>query len=189
MIKGIIFDCFGVLYTNAQKTFFKKHENLFKEGESFLDRLNIEIDHGRISGSEFFRILERETGISAEIIKKEMDDVIVSDQQLVSLIHSLKRKYKIGLLSNAGEYEIEILYKEKLDELFDHITISCRVGVIKPDPAIFYKCLEGLNLKPEEVLFIDDSKVNVDSSKSLGMKGFIYTDYPAFVDYLNKIKL
>src|SRR5438046_1234430 len=123
MIKAMIFDCFGVLYANAQKMFYEKHKKLFISGYKILDELNVEIDLGRMTQPEFFKALEKETRLPADQIGNEIRGALVADQQLVDLIKKLKLNYKVGLLSNAAEDEIEVVYRDKLDNLFDSIIV------------------------------------------------------------------
>ena len=186
MIKAIIFDCFGVLFTNTQKIFFEKHQELFINGINILYELNKEIDLGRMTQLEFFKILEKEIGLPASQIQFEIEKECVADQQLATLIRKLKSNYKIGLLSNAAEDEINVVYKDKLETLFDSIIVSYQIGIAKPDPKIFQASIENLNVEFKDSLFIDDNQENVDMANKLGMQGFLYTDYDSFLKYLIK---
>jgi putative hydrolase of the HAD superfamily len=40
----------------------------------------------------------------------------------------------------------------------------------KPDPAIYLHTLQRLGTRPDEALFIDDKRLNVDAAIALGMK-------------------
>lgn len=51
----------------------------------------------------------------------------------------------------------------------DCLTISCEVRLIKPERAIYERCLEGLALRATEVLFIDDREVNVRAAREAGL--------------------
>lgn len=53
-------------------------------------------------------------------------------------------------------------------ELFHEIIVSGEVGLIKPDREIFDLTLEKASRRPEECVFIDDSKTNVDVAASMG---------------------
>ena len=57
----------------------------------------------------------------------------------------------------------------------------------KPNDDIFLYTLEKINAKPEESLFIDDNKPNVDSAVNLGINGFVYTNSDSFKNYLDQI--
>ena len=45
----------------------------------------------------------------------------------------------------------------------------------KPDPAIYRHTLKELGTQPEETLFIDDKRVNIDAAHALGMKAVEFT--------------
>jgi len=59
--------------------------------------------------------------------------------------------------------------------------------MVKPDKDIFLYTLTKCDSKPEEVLFIDDGKINVDAAIGVGMKGFLYTDVDSFISYVEKL--
>ena len=47
---------------------------------------------------------------------------------------------------------------------------SYELGTRKPDPAIFLKTLDALEVPPEVVLFFDDNAANVATANDLGME-------------------
>src|SRR6266446_6945962 len=47
--------------------------------------------------------------------------------------------------------------------------LSCEVRLVKPDRAIYERCLEGLRVTPVEALFVDDSETNVQAAGALGI--------------------
>ena len=51
----------------------------------------------------------------------------------------------------------------------DSLTLSCEVRLIKPDRAIYERCLESLALRPDEALFIDDREANVEAAREAGL--------------------
>jgi putative hydrolase of the HAD superfamily len=52
---------------------------------------------------------------------------------------------------------------------FDVIVESSRVGLRKPDPAIYRLVCDELGVEPEEAAFIDDLGVNLKPARALGM--------------------
>jgi putative hydrolase of the HAD superfamily len=52
---------------------------------------------------------------------------------------------------------------------FDIKVFSGEIGVVKPDAKIYLTCLDGLTVRPEEALFIDDIEVNVEAARALGI--------------------
>jgi len=180
MIKAIIFDCFGVLYPQATGNFFERHKPAFNDNLSTLDKINLEIDSGQIIRVDFFKKLEEITGIPADKIRNEIDSQLVASQELIMLIKKLKQNYKIGLLSNAGREEIEILYKDRLENLFDSMTVSYEAGMTKPNPEIFLLSAQRLRVEPHECIFVDDSMTNIEIAKKIKMETILYNNFDGF---------
>jgi 2-haloacid dehalogenase/putative hydrolase of the HAD superfamily len=62
---------------------------------------------------------------------------------------------------------------------FDRLTgrlISGRVGVMKPDPAIFRLACARFCLAPPDALFVDDSARNIAAAQALGFRTHHFTD-------------
>ncbi|XP_038626821.1 bifunctional epoxide hydrolase 2 isoform X1 [Tachyglossus aculeatus] len=52
---------------------------------------------------------------------------------------------------------------------FDLRVESCRVGVAKPDPAIYLLALEALGARPHEAVCLDDTEANLRAALELGL--------------------
>jgi len=61
---------------------------------------------------------------------------------------------------------------------FDGHVISGTEGVVKPDPEIFHRLLRRFDLQPSRTLFIDDSPVNVEAARALGIRA-VFFESPA----------
>jgi FMN phosphatase YigB (HAD superfamily) len=55
---------------------------------------------------------------------------------------------------------------------FDVLVWSYQLHIAKPDAAIYLHTLEKLGAKPEQTIFIDDKRVNIEAAQALGIKGF-----------------
>jgi 2-haloacid dehalogenase len=75
------------------------------------------------------------------------------------------------VLSNM-EPETFPLRLERFDFLhwFDGHVISGLEGIVKPDPKIFHRMLRRFDLQPSRTVFIDDSAVNVEAAREIGIK-------------------
>ena len=82
---------------------------------------------------------------------------------------------RLGLLSNMPS-DLARYLTVQCDWLrfFDHLTFSCDVRLVKPDAAIYRACLEPLHLAPQEVLFLDDLKHNVEGATKVGIHGQLF---------------
>jgi HAD superfamily hydrolase (TIGR01509 family) len=187
VIKAVIFDCFGVLYPQAMGKFLKENADLFENGAETLSRLNKQIDLGIITRNEFFAGLSRATGLPADKLKAEIDRQLVADDNLVGLIKKIKQQFKTGVISDAGKEEIEIIYIDGLDRIFDVIVASYQVGVTKPAPEIYLECSKKLGVEPSECLFVDDSRTNLDGAQEVGMQTLHYPIFGKIPEELEKI--
>ncbi|MBI4098068.1 MAG: HAD family phosphatase [Candidatus Levybacteria bacterium] len=171
-IKAIIFDCFGVIYPIASVELYNldKVEN----GNKLLDELNRQIDLGEISSETFHKRIEERVGVPAEKLKEKKNKYMIPSRELVELIKQLKRKYKIGLLSNTGDGELDVLDRDGIKSLFDVITASYIVKILKPDQRIYLKCAEEIGVNPRECLFIDDNQDNIEGARKTGMETIQY---------------
>jgi putative hydrolase of the HAD superfamily len=173
MIRGIIFDCFGVLY---QGSIAHMYELTPEAKRSELANLSLSSDYGYISPEEYLQQVCELTGKSADEIVSIMQKDHIRNQPMVDYVRSLRGKYKVALLSNVGRGVMERLFSlEEQVELFDAVVLSSEVGMIKPDPAIYQLAAERLGLEPEECIMIDDLVANIEGAKSTGMRGVVYS--------------
>ncbi len=93
-------------------------------------------------------------------------------EEIMPMLEALKAKsILIGLVSNCYLEEAAVIRKSVLLPYFDGVSLSCEEGVVKPDKAIFHRCLERLKVKPEECLYIGDGgSRELGAAQGLGMK-------------------
>jgi epoxide hydrolase-like predicted phosphatase len=155
---------------------------------SFLAKCR-ELDIGNLSEDSFVEYLLRfKNTITKEELQKEVDANLKFNIPLAEVIRKLRTNgFKIVLLSNAGndffQRKVYVDFPE-FKSLFDEIIISSTVQMVKPDRNIYEYTLKKIGSKPEESIFIDDRKINVDAAEDLGIRGYVYTDVDSFVKYL-----
>ncbi|HEX7484385.1 MAG TPA: HAD family phosphatase [Candidatus Saccharimonadales bacterium] len=173
MIRGIIFDCFGVLY---QGSIAHLYELTPEAKRSQLADLSLSSDYGYISADEFLQQVVELTGKTAAELKEIMQADHVRNQAMVEYVRTFKGRYKVGLLSNVGRGVMERLFTSaELDELFDEVVLSSEVGMIKPDPAIYQLAADRLGVETTECVMVDDLVANIDGAESTGMHGVVFT--------------
>lgn len=83
--------------------------------------------------------------------------------------------YRLALLSvHAKEWVDYCEEKFNFHGLFDVHIYSFNTKVSKPHPASFQAALYQLRSKPEECLFIDDSTINVEAARALGIPSVVF---------------
>jgi putative hydrolase of the HAD superfamily len=104
-------------------------------------------------------------------------DALHPNEPMIELMRETKsRGYRMGLLTN-NVREWEPLWRNMLpvDEIFEVVVDSGFVGMRKPDREIYDLTLERMGgLDPRECLFIDDTDVNCEAARELGMSAVHY---------------
>jgi len=190
MIKAIIFDFGNVICYFTNEIYLEKISNLTDKTKDEIRNLISssgllkKFETGVLSTHEFFKELSDLCGlkVSYEELKKiYSEDKFTPVEGMEKLIGELRGKYKIGLLSNTGEWDFDYILKvAPIVKTFDTITTSCKAKSMKPDKGIFLDALNKLNLKPEECLYTDDILEYVEVAKKLGIKAVQFIDAKKF---------
>ena len=142
----------------------------------------VEVDRGTLTLDEAaLRAIER-TDVDADIIHAIYRAVAPSLQPLpqsVELLHSLKKQgHQLYALSNMGHVSADYLQQHGVFwPLFNDVIISARVGLVKPELAIYRHMLQQFGLRAEEAVFIDDSFPNVLAARELGLRAIHYLSH------------
>jgi len=197
MIKAITFDYGGVIklsendligdicnYLNVDRASFQ--EEYFKVNH-LANVDNKSFSHIFVLVASKFNDSEKTKKGVLNIIEKNKDKSHLNDE-LIKIIKFLKnREYKIALLSNNSIDLKERLLKDKIIDLFDNIVISAEVGCQKPQPEIFNILFKELGLKPNEVVFIDDTPRSLEGADKIGYTPILFKDNKTFKKDLSNI--
>jgi 2-haloacid dehalogenase len=96
--------------------------------------------------------------------------------ETVSILSELRAAgVRCYVLSNM-EPETFPLRLERFEFLhwFDGHVISGLEGLVKPDPKIFRRMLRRFDLQPSRTVFIDDSAVNVEAARKIGINAVLF---------------
>ena len=99
--------------------------------------------------------------------------------EIIPMLTKIKEKgLQIGLISNCFSEESAIIRKSILYPFFDVACLSYDEGVKKPEEEIYRRCLERLQVQPEECIYVGDGGSNeLEAAKALGMKAMQATWY------------
>lgn len=109
----------------------------------------------------------------------------LNPETLELLVDLQKGGTRMALHSNAGQDFVSYYRYGMIGDFFDHVFVSCELGVLKPSPKAFLAMLQGLGAEPDEVLFIDDREANVRGAESLGICSHLYTNTATLRAFLN----
>lgn len=174
MYKAFVFDFFGVVCSEIAPFWFRKYLPE-KAAVEVKDKLVGPADRGEISQAELFVRLGEFAGIPPSRVEEEWWTYVSINNEVIKMVKELKNDHKVALLTNAiSDFFREILTRNNLDGLFDHIVVSSEERVAKPDSLIYMKVLERLSVPAEEVLMIDDNPANIQGAKDAGMDGVVF---------------
>ena len=186
MIKAVIFDMDGTMLDTEHV----KEEGLKYVGES----LNVKIDDQtltQIRGTNNTRLKEilcnKFEGLDVEELLETREKyvekyfeihTIESKKGLLELLEFLKNHdYKMAVASSSN-LEVIKKYLKKVG-VFDYFDVIIGGDIVtkgKPDPEIYSKCIEQLNLSKEECIGVEDTANGVLSIHRAGMKPIMIPD-------------
>ncbi len=180
MIKTLLFD-FGDVFLNLDKqaTFRELQKLGVKEFTSEMFHWNQAYEKGTISTETFIKNYQQVFPLVSKKSLIHAWNAILLDFPQVRLDFlqklSLKNSFQLLLLSNTNEIHIDWVKKniaqfDDFKDCFDAFYLSHEIKLRKPEPEIYQYVLDQHHLKPEEVLFIDDTKENTDAAKKIGFR-------------------
>jgi len=195
MIRAVFFDFGGVLadegFKEGLKTIGRKNG---LEQERFLAAANELIYKtgyvlGMASESEYWDTVRRETGISTcdDELRNEILSRFSLRPQVLHYVDKIKAAGLItAILSDQTNWLDEINQQSPFFHHFDYIFNSFKLHKGKRDPSIFRDTCDAMDLRPEEVLFIDDNIDNIKRARGEGLKVIHFTDTESFIKEMGR---
>ncbi|XVQ12299.1 HAD family hydrolase [Spirillospora sp. CA-255316] len=151
------------------------------------------LEDGTLPPAEFERLLAAELltvdggPVPAEGLINRMFGAFAPVEPMYAALRAARAGgVRTALLSNSWGNDYP---REVFAELFDAVVISAEVGLRKPDERIFRHALELVGLPPEQCVFIDDVRHNVDAALAVGMKAVHHTSPDATLEELRALGL
>lgn len=177
-MKNIVFDLAGVVVARNQERcpqYIMDYFYFINSGEA-LPEFWDDYDRGTRDIDSVAQCLAEFRGSDFETAKSRMLEAVTYQEQVApttELIAELKAAgYRLFVLSNMSKDYIEFLREMPVFQHFEGEIVSCEVGLIKPEREIYNLLLDRYNLVPEQTMFIDDRKPNVDAAAEVGINPF-----------------
>ncbi|XP_019628250.1 PREDICTED: bifunctional epoxide hydrolase 2-like [Branchiostoma belcheri] len=211
--KAVIFDMGGVLVTPPQWAINNYEKSLglprmFIQGVMMKGMPNnafCQLERGELTLSQFFSAFTTElheaageggVELPADFSVQQMFQQMQGGQVVGVMIKAVRNLRKHGvktcILTNnwlddtavreGGPAAVLVLFRR----LFDLVVESCRVGLRKPDPAIFHLTCRQLGVQPQEAVFLDDIGNNVKAARQLGITTILVRDFDKAVRELEE---
>jgi putative hydrolase of the HAD superfamily len=198
-ITTLFLDIGGVLLTNGWCRRVRKYA-----AEAFqLDYQELDSRHhltydtfesGKLTLDEYLDriVFYQERPFTKAEFTKFMFDQTKPFQNMIDCICALKSRYelKIAVISNeARELNAYRIQHFQLGRFVDFFICSCFVHLRKPDTDIYRMALDIAQVRPEEVLYIEDRAMFVQVAKTLGLNTHLHTDYESTYQKLSSLGL
>jgi putative hydrolase of the HAD superfamily len=185
MITAIIFDFGRVISAQKPLSLFRGYEDelglepgtinfIMFDSEAWQEALV-----GRKTAEEFWYEIGPELGLNSgdEVDtfrhRYHADEAI--NEGVLKLIRRLHGNYKLAVLSNSPPGLAQWLAEWNVLHPFDVVFCSGDEGIAKPDTKAFELTLERLGVKPDEAVFVDDTRQHVEAAQELGLQGILFT--------------
>ncbi|MBE9529075.1 MAG: HAD family phosphatase [Proteobacteria bacterium] len=188
-IEGVLFDIGGVLLdfdhmlscrriAALAELDYLDYKEVYKR--LFASGLETEFDLGLPTELFYSRALEA-LGSSPEAISYEVfieiwGAIFTERPEMKEIVAELRGNTRRLILSNTNAIHYSYIeehfswFKE-----FEASFLSFKLGIRKPDPAIFEAVIESTGLTPRSILYIDDIESHVMAAKEAGIEAVLFT--------------
>lgn len=204
-VKNILFDFGGVIVNlNKQNAINRFKEIGLANIEDYLNEFRqngifLEYEEGKLNAEQFyaeFRKLAGNDNISGEDIDSAwMAFLLDIPDYKFELLKELRKKYNVYLLSNTNPSIAKWAHTSDfspeglpIDAYFDKCYLSFEIGCAKPDKEIYEYIIKDSGIKPEETLFFDDGKANIEAASALGFQVYLTAQSEDLRKVFEKVK-
>lgn len=179
MIKGIVFDMDGVLvdtegfYQRQRESFLRERGIPFEEGRDFSGWNDQAVWEAIVPGDPALQkalLEEHHKYYQAHPIPFAQ----LANPQARAVFSTLKSKgLKTAIASSSEKASIlNMIEAVGLDGLVDFVISGMECTAFKPDPDIYLRCMTALELRPDEVIVVEDSPVGISAARNAGLQVF-----------------
>ncbi len=182
-IDAIIFDVGGVLLRTTDPEPRAQINRDFDLGENGIESLVFSSPDGQRAQLGQITELQLWQGICKQLgAGNQLDDLRSKfwagdtiDAEITQWLELVREKtdIKTAIISNYADNLVpDLTDRYKIRHLFQHITVSCSEGILKPEHQIYTDTLAAIDATPSRSVFIDDTRENVDAAEALGLIAF-----------------
>ncbi|MGC8537814.1 MAG: HAD family hydrolase [Candidatus Micrarchaeia archaeon] len=194
MIRDIIFDVGGVLLKYKEEDYYryisKKYGLSIVKVSHTLNPMIAKLEIGKMTIKQMRSIASKEFGIPNADLEwvRFFKTAAEPDSYMIALVKRLEHNYRVSVLSNISRSRYVVARKLFLHDLNAYkVFTSCYMGMRKPTEKIYLTVLNDLGAKPEETVFIDNLKVNVDGAKKVGIRALQFKSHEQIAKALKRI--
>ncbi len=140
---------------------------------------NDTVNEGSITMEQFNQSVAQHLGVKSVDWGKHYMKTVRPIKAMHQCLEDVHSRVKVGLLTNTMPGFVDELSRKGLlpNIKFDAVVDSSVEGAIKPSQAIYEIAEERSGYRGEEILFIDDSRVNLIAAEKLGWRVMWFDSY------------
>lgn len=189
MFKAVLWDFGGVITSSPFEAFnrFEADNGLPPDFIRGINATNPEtnawaqLESSQVSVDEFDDLFAEEAKAKGhEVRGKQVLELLSGDirPEMVSALEKIKEDHAIGCITNnvnTGEGPGMARSEKKASAIaeimskFEIVIESSKVGIRKPNPAIYELACEEMGISPEQAVYLDDLGINLKPARALGM--------------------
>lgn len=195
-IKLIVFDSYGVClnagFPNTSKYLAKKYGLKWQAVQKILyDKYFNQAATKKISQKAAWKLALKELKlpINVQQIKHLHYGLMQTNLNILTLANKLKQHYQIALLSkNTREQftEVKRRFLELKHTFGKNLINTWEYNLPKASASTIRYLCKRFRVRPEEIVYFDDQKINLKIPKSMGVHTVLYKNFPQFRQALNK---
>ncbi len=109
--------------------------------------------------------------------------------EMIDLVERLVGSVRLVLLSNTHDQHVAFLRPQlPVLERFEGLVLSCEVGLLKPERAIYERALALAAVPPARAVFFDDVARYAESARQVGLHGRVFTTAAQFEHDLAELR-
>ncbi len=181
MLRAALFDMDGVIVDNhhfhvqAWKLFCDKYNISLTENDfraKYFGKNNTDILSGLLNRSVSQTEVDELGEEKEELYRKVYKDHVKPVEGLVELLKSLKENgVKIGVATSAPASNLDFVFENiKIKNYFNAVVDAHQIKNGKPNPEIYLKTAEILDVSPADCVVFEDSVSGIQSGQRAGMK-------------------
>lgn len=175
-IRGVIFDLDGTLINSVKSI----HEGFNYALKSLgyqpikLDKLKV-LSQNSIVNTMNQLVMPSELDDAMRLFKEKYLELIVVTPPLFSDVRQVVKSLKgsglvLGIATNMeGRHAKKILRQSRIEGYFEAVIGVDNHGKSKPNPDVIFDALRGMNLPKEDVVFVGDSMIDIETGKNAGV--------------------
>jgi putative hydrolase of the HAD superfamily len=198
-IAALFLDIGGVLLTNGwdRNARTRAAEKFGLDYSEMDERHHLTFDtyeEGKLTLDQYLNrvVFYEKRAFSREEFKQFMYAQSEPYPDMIELMHEIKAQYglRVAAVSNEGrELTMYRVQQFKLGAFIDFFISSCFVHYRKPDEDMYRIALDIAQVRPNQVVYIDDRPMFVEVAQGLGIEGIIHSSFDATRQTLDALGL